>query len=66
MNNPIQKVESSDFTVKEAARLLNATVFAIRKAILEGRLKSYKISARNTRITQDAIDNFRNNGGLAS
>jgi len=54
-----------DYTVKQTANQLQATTQIVRKAIKEGLLKSYKISQRNTRITQEAIDEFRNNGGMA-
>lgn len=54
-----------DFTVKQAAKQLSATPQIVRKAISDGLLKSYKISQRNTRITQNAIDQFRDNGGVA-
>ena len=60
-----QDIPSSDFTVNQAAKQLHATSQIVRKAIKEGLLKSYKISPRNTRITQEAINEFRNNGGVA-
>lgn len=53
-----------DFTVKQAAKQLSATPQIVRKAIADGLLKAYKISQRNTRITQDAINQFRDNGGM--
>ncbi len=61
----INDFPTPDFTVKQAAEQLSATPLIIRKAISDGRLKAYKISQRNTRITQDAINEFRNNGGVA-
>jgi len=54
---------NKSYTVKQAAVQLNTTPLAIRKAIHEGRLKAYKISQRNTRVTQESIDEFRNSGG---
>jgi len=56
----------SDFTVKQTAEILQATTAIVRKAISEGLIKSYKVSERNTRITQEAIDSFRNNGGFSA
>lgn len=55
----------TDYTVKQAAEQLSATPQIVRQAISQGRLKFYKISQRNTRITQEAINEFRNNGGVA-
>jgi hypothetical protein len=58
-----QSNEAQDFTVKQAGLQLAATPTIVRKAIKDGLLKSYKISERNTRITQKALDEFKNNGG---
>lgn len=61
-----QSLPSPDHTINQAAHQLSATSYIVREAIKKGLLKSYKISPRNTRITQEALDEFRNNGRMAS
>jgi len=55
-----------DFTVKQTALQCQSTIPTIRKAIKLGLIKAYKLSERNTRITQAAIDDFKNNGGFSA
>ena len=54
-----------DLTVKQAAEQCQLSQKAIRRAIKSGLIKAYKISERNTRITQQALDEFKNSGGVA-
>ena len=48
-----------DYTVKGAAIKVGTDERRIREAIKAGKLRAYKVSARNTRITSEALDEFR-------
>ena len=63
MNITTQK---QDFTVKQVSLQLQTSIQTIRKAIKKGLIKTYKISERNTRITQKAIDDFKSSGGFSA
>ena len=54
---------STDLTVKQTALILQVTVHTIYNLLSDGRLESYRISERGTRISQAQLDRFRNNGG---
>ena len=56
----------SDFTVTQAADELQVNPQIIRIAIKKKYLNSYKVSPRNTRITQAEFDKFKERGGMLS
>ena len=57
-------LQEPDLTFAQAAIQGNCNEQILRVAAKKGYLKVYKISPRNTRITQKAFDKFKENGGM--
>ena len=53
-----------DYTARDISKLLGVTVHKVYDLINSGALGHYKVSPRGTRITQNQLDLFRNNGGV--
>lgn len=56
--------QEPDLTFATAAKQGNCNEQILRLAAKKGYLKVYKISPRNTRITQAEFDKFKENGGM--
>lgn len=53
-----------DHTVRDISRIIQVSVHRVYELLNEGKLESYKISQRGTRISQAQLDRFRNSGGV--
>ncbi len=57
-------MQQPDLTFAQAAEQTGANEQILRTAVKKGYLKAYKISPRNTRITQKSLDEFKEVGGM--
>jgi len=55
---------SIDFTVKQTAQILQVSAHSVYELLNTGKLESYKVSQRGTRISQDQLERFRLSGGI--
>jgi len=53
-----------DFTVKQTAQILQISAHSVYELLNSGKLESYKVSKRGTRVSQDQLNRFRLNGGI--
>ena len=53
-----------DLTVPQVAQVLQISIHSVYKLIKAGKLESYKVSARGTRVSQDQLKRFRSRGAI--
>jgi len=54
---------SADFTVRQTAKILQISIHKVYELINDGKLKSYKVSERGTRISEAQLEQFKSSGG---
>jgi len=60
----LTNITPPDLTVRQAAQTLQISMHSVYELLNTGKLESYKVSQRGTRISQDQLDRFRLNGGI--
>jgi len=54
----------TDLTVRQTAQTLQISMHSVYELINTGKLESYKVSKRGTRISREQLNRFRLNGGI--
>ena len=54
--------EPTDLTVRQTAHVLQISMHSVYELLKAGKLESYKVSARGTRVSQEQLNRFRSRG----
>lgn len=53
-----------DYTVRQVSQLFQISMKSVYDLLSDGKLDSFKVSERGTRISQKHLDRFKANGGV--